>query len=428
MTERPFFSTRRDFLSGSLTLLSAASTLPLFLGRTAAALAGQDEGKPERKKPHERILVVVQLAGGNDGLNTVIPYNNDFYRKYRPRLAVDKKDVLRLNDEVGLHPAAEGLKALFDEGRMAIVQGVGYPNPNRSHFSSTDIWESADPTLRKHDGWLGRYFDAACKGSDPDPILGVALTQETPLALTGEHFSPLAFENPDVLTWRAGERDPRALEAFRKLNNIEGDINPTGNRLRDYLQRAALKALVGADEIRAATGSDLRTGPRGRRRGQGGALAQSLQTVAKMIAADLPTRIYYVSMGGFDTHSAQDARHRQLLTQFGNAMTDFIDDLAEQKLLDRVLVLTFSEFGRRVQENASGGTDHGEAAPMMLFGSKLLPGVHEKHPDLSKLNRGDLAFGCDFRRVYASVLRDWLKTRPELALGGNFNPLRLIKA
>lgn len=427
MSCEPLYTTRREFLSGSLTFLSAASTLPLFLGETASVLA--QEGPSSRPRgADQRILVVVQLAGGNDGLNTVIPVQRDEYYRYRPRLAIARKDALPLEKGLALHPAARGLKELFDQGRMAIVQGVGYPNPNRSHFTSMDIWHTADPSLRTHEGWLGRYFDACCKGDDPDPepISGVALMSETPLAMQGDRFTPLAFSNLDALTWRSPRRDSRAVEVFRKLNNIDGDLPPEKHELARYLQRAALKAQIAADEIRSAAGASLR-GAAARLQQRGDELARALQLVVRMIAADLPTRVYYVSMGGFDTHTSQEGRHRQLLEALGEAMKGFLDALEEDKLLDRVLVMTFSEFGRRVQENASGGTDHGEAAPLLLFGSKLWPGLHGEHPDLRNLHRGDLAFNCDFRRVYASVLRDWLKIRPERVLGGAFAPLRLIR-
>lgn len=452
MFESPLYTSRRQFLSGSLTVLSAAATLPLFLGRTARALAGPDPLKPHGRDDHP-ILVVVQLAGGNDGLNTVVPYVQDAYYQARPRIAVARNEVLPLKAGVGLHPAATGLKALFDDGRLAIVQGVGYPNPNRSHFTSMDIWHTADPNLRQHEGWLGRYFDACCKGSDPEPIQGVALMQAAPLALRGAEFMPLAFERPEALAWQAGRRDREAAAVFRELNGA-AEASPTDEHqslaaddsaspeaaappsdaraprpdadppLAQYLQRAALQAQLGADQIQAAAGRKLR---RARRRG-GGALAQQLELVYRMITAGLPTRVYYVSLGGFDTHSGQAGRHRQLLQQLGDALQDFVEDLAEDKLLDRVLIMTFSEFGRRVQENASGGTDHGEAAPMLLLGGdRLMPGLHGDPPDLARLHRGDLAFSTDFRRVYAAILRDWFGANANDILGARTGPLRLLR-
>lgn len=425
MSMQPVYTTRREFLTGGLGLLSAATTMPVFLGHTLRLLA--DEPGPAGKKgDSQRVLVVVQMAGGNDGLSMVVPYEQDEYYKYRPQLAIRKQDVLRLEGGVGLHPAATGLKSLYDDGRLAVIQGVGYPNPNRSHFTSMDIWHTADPQQKQRDGWIGRYFDACCKGADPapEPIQGIALMGEAPLAMQGDSFSPLAFENADALTWRGAGQDARAARLFRELNQ-PGPGSDAQSELAQYLQRAALAAQLGADDIRgAAAGKISSTTQRGRR----GQLGPQLQMVARMIKAGLPTRIYYVSMGGFDTHAGQAGRHQQLMDQLGDAVAGFMDTLKEDQLQDRVLMMTFSEFGRRVQENASGGTDHGEAAPMMLIGSKVRPGVHEKHPDLSKLHRGDLAFTTDFRKVYATVLREWLKIKPDAVLGGNVGSLNVLNA
>ncbi len=430
MSEK-FYTTRREILRRGFTLLSAAPTLPYFLSNTLEAFPVDADGGG-RKRNDTRILVMVQLAGGNDGLNTVVPYEMDGYYRARRRLAVPAKDVLPLKDGLGLHPAATGLKELYDAGQMAIVQGVGYPNPNRSHFTSMDIWHAADPQLKRHNGWLGRYFDACCTGSDPkpDPLDGIALMQEAPLAMQGKNFTPLAFADPNELAWKMPKRDDHAADVFRKLNNIQGDFPTRGSRLEQFLQRAALDAQQGAAEIRAAiSGTTLARRGGGRRRRnarRNSSLANQLQMVARMIAADLPTRIYYVSMGGFDTHSGQAGRHQNLLRQFGDAMRDFVHTLADDKLLDRVCIVTFSEFGRRVAENASGGTDHGQAAPMFLFGSSIRPGLHGTHPSLARLNNGDLAFQVDFRRIYASVLRDWLRTRPQKIVGAGYKPMRLF--
>jgi uncharacterized protein (DUF1501 family) len=426
-----FFTTRREFLGGTLRVLSAAATLPVFLGRTASALAAPS-GAAQGRDDAGRILVVVQLSGGNDGLNTVVPYENELYYRLRPRLAIPKDQVLPLQGGVGLHPAATGLKALYDAGRLAIIQGVGYPNPNRSHFVSMDVWHTADPDLRKHAGWLGRYVDACCAGADPqpDPLAAIALDRETPLALQGARFAPLAFKDVEDLAWRGGRRDARAAAAFQALNAAAPATQPTtrptaAESTRQFLQRAALDALAGGEEIRTAAGAALRS----RRERRDNRLAAELGLTGRMIRAALPTRIYYVSLGGFDTHANQLGRQQQLLRQLADALQDFIDDLADDGLLDRVLVLGFSEFGRRVPENASGGTDHGAAAPVFLAGGGLRPGLHGAHPDLARLDGGDLAFGCDFRRVYATILRDWLAVRPAQVnqlLGGSFAPLELF--
>ncbi len=356
MSERPLCTTRREFLTGGLTCLSTASVLPVLLGNTARVLAGP-EPLTRQKSGSDRILVMVQLAGGNDGLNTVIPYENDLYYKCRRRIAIAKKDVLPLENGLGLHPAARGLKELYDDGKLAIVQGVGYPNHSRNHFASTLIWQTGDAGRHFGGGWLGRLMDVGGRGSC------------------------------------------RATLAERSA----GASPSQPGRRRSFNADIAWKG------VRA------------------GRLARSLGLVARLIAADRPMRVYYVSMGGFDTHTRQAARHQRLLAEFGDAMKSFVDRLKADRLLDRVLVVTFSEFGRRVQENAGGGTDHGEAAPMFLIGSKLRPGIHEKHPSLATLHRGALIPGCDFRRVYADILCRWLGMNPQKVLGPGFTPLRLIK-
>jgi uncharacterized protein (DUF1501 family) len=417
----PIWTTRRQFLRQGLTLVGAGATVPGFIDQTALALAGPDGARAVKSQPgvpDDRILVVVQMAGGNDGLNTVIPFGHDIYRKSRPKLAIPADEVLRINDDLGFHPQAAGLKSLYDDGLLAVVQGVGYPNANRSHFKSTDIWETASPEGRMHTGWIGRYFDHECAGSDPcPPQRGVALKAEAPLAMQGEAFRGVTFTNPQSLQWRR-ERQEVMFDAFKKLGAPESNAPMTELA---YLRRTALDARLSATEIRAASRGEAQVNypqfP----------FAQALRNVGRMIASEMPTRIYYVSMGGFDTHSGQTPRHRQLMTQLAGSLRAFISDLADQGNLDRVVVMTFSEFGRRVTENASGGTDHGEAAPMFLIGTKVAAGVHGTHPDLENLHRGDLAFNLDFRRVYASVLGDWLEADAGKLLGRKFDPLKLIR-
>jgi uncharacterized protein (DUF1501 family) len=414
-------TTRRDFLRSGLALVGFGATVPAFVSRLAWAIGGPEDSAEtaaaRANLSEDRVLVIVQLAGGNDGLNTVIPFEDDVYHKSRPRLAIPANQVLRLKGSIGLHPAAAELKRLHDEGWLAIVQGVGYPNPNRSHFKSTDIWETASPDGRRHRGWLGRYFDNACSGCDPlPPESAIALTSEAPLSLQGDRFQPLAFDDPRALQWDAG-RDPLLARAREKLS--EPDAKPVDSELT-YLRRVAVDATVSADRIRrAASGPSPVDYPRS-------AFAQALRTVARLVAAKMPARVYYVSLGGFDTHSDQKPRHERLLQTFSSTMRAFLKDLREIGHLDRVLVMTFSEFGRRVAENSAGGTDHGQAAPMFLFGSKLKPGLHGKASDLRKLSQGDVAFTTDFRQVYATVLEKWLRADSKAILGGSFTPLAVI--
>jgi len=442
----PIIHTRRDFLHRGLAIVSGAATVPLFLDRTASAMSAPDapaSAKPGRDQP---ILVVIQLAGGNDGLNTLIPIRNDRYFRVRPRLALKKSEALRLTDDISLNPAADGLKRLFDDGHLSIIQGVGYPNPNRSHFVATDIWATGDPEQRKHDGWLGRYLDCTCAGADPDPRGGIAITQEVPLAMIGDRFSPVSFSTPGELTWRSAGGSTNRQTAFESLNEHDASVdgghpgeNAAAGKPTDsasalaYLERVAMDARASASEIQRAagaasnsTGARLRAAAAGRR--GGGQLSQQLGMVRRMIAAGLPTRVYYVSLGGFDTHANQTGRHGQLLKQLGDAMSDFVKDLKSDGLLDRVLVMTFSEFGRRVAENASGGTDHGAAAPMFIAGSRVKPGLLTPHPSLEpdQLDRGDLKWKSDFRSVYADVLGKWMKVDAEQILGGRFGGLSIV--
>lgn len=417
MSEPRGYTTRRNFLTRSLALVSSSATLPIFLGHTAQALAAP---RSKAKDDSQPILVVVQLAGGNDGLNTVIPYSMPGYYRARQQLAIRENDVHQLDHGIGLHPAAEGLKSLYDDGLLGIVQGVGYPNPNRSHFVSTDIWATADPDLRQKTGWLGRYFDATCEGQDPKPINGIALTNESPLTMEGDRFTPLAFRDANALRWRAPGGNKEAQEVFRELNNASGvSDKETDNPMAAFLQRAALDAQLGAAEIRKAA--------KGRRSRGSGQLGAQLDFVASLIAADFPTRVYYVTLGGFDTHTGQTYRHRQLLQQLGDALKDFVATLKEDNLLQRVNIMTFSEFGRRVEQNASGGTDHGAAAPMFLIGEQVRQGLLGEHPSLTDLDNGDLKFKVDFRDVYATVCREWLQVDPRRVAGIRGRRLKLFR-
>ncbi|MBX3394405.1 MAG: DUF1501 domain-containing protein [Phycisphaerae bacterium] len=444
MSDELFFS-RREMLRRGASLLSAAATVPLFLDRTALALSGpSDSPGPKRKTRNDasRILVVVQLAGGNDGLNTVVPIGNDRYYQSRPSLAIRKDDALSINADLAFPKSAEGLKSLYDDGLLAVVQGVGYPNPNRSHFVSTDIWSTADPEERIHNGWLGRYFDCECKGSArPDPKSGIALTQESPLAMQGARFSPVSFNSPEELSWRGPAAHGRGMAAFNKLNQskrkntrkTEAPLDQAGALA--YLERMAMDARASAEEIQRATGIDGANSRnqgfrfRFQNRGRGGELGQKLEMVKRMIAAGLDARVYYVSMGGFDTHAQQAGRHQTLITQLGEALKDFTLSLKADGLLDRVTIMTFSEFGRRVAENGSQGTDHGAAAPLFIVGSSVRPGLHGEHPSLepADLDAGDLKWQVDFRSIYTAVLSDWLKADAAKVLGGEYSKAALFR-
>jgi uncharacterized protein (DUF1501 family) len=420
-------------------VLSAATTVPLFLQNTAFALNDPKDTPLTQKAAgtaDEQILVVVQMSGGNDGLSTVIPLDNDDYRKARPTLAA-AKDLLSLgkNAEIALCPQLTGFKDLFDAGMLAVVQGVGYPNPNRSHFRSMEIWHTADPVNPPKDGWLGRYFDAQCKGDDPknklDPKAAVNLGNVAPLALHGDKFSAISFSNPQNYQWFAGNRsvDKKMKEAFAEINDLKNNhpediaMSTSGNPTLDFLERTAMDAQLTSEEIRAVTTKYRATVAYGN-----SGFAQQLQMVAQMIAGGLKTRVYYVSLGGFDTHSNQLNTHARLMTTLSDGISAFMKDLKSQGNEKKVMVMTFSEFGRRVQENASRGTDHGTAAPMFIIGSNVKPGVYGAHPSLrpADLDKGDLKFHTDFRGVYATLLEKWMKVESKGVLGAGFKQVGIM--
>jgi uncharacterized protein (DUF1501 family) len=429
--------TRREFLTTSLTFASATLTVPSFLQRSAFAV-GQPTGSLSSIPgvDQNRILVVVQLSGGNDGLNTVVPFGFDQYYRMRPGIGVNAAQVLKLSkaDGVGLHPALTGLHDLHEDGMLSIVQGVGYPNPNRSHFKSMDIWHTADTTATG-DGWLGKYVDSQCCGEGKgesgtseanakptEPPIAIGRT--APLALQGRRVVPVSFESADLFRWTGQDASKSLAAPYDALveRGVTSDVDPASNAA--FLMRTALDARVSSDRIRKAVSAKSlveypRTG-----------LARDLSMVASMIRADLPTRVYYVSFGGFDTHAGQGAAqgsHANLLRQFGDALKAFYADLKAQENDARVMTMCFSEFGRRAAQNASGGTDHGTAAPMFLAGPMVRQGLIGDHPSLTALDDGDLVHGLDFRSVYAGILKGWMQTDPETVLDKTYRPVVVLK-
>jgi len=428
-------------------MLGAAATwtLPVFLEKTFFALdaLAADAATQAVTGKDGTILVVLQMAGGNDGLNMVVPYADDAYHVARPRLRFTPDQVLKIDNHIALNPKLTGLKSLYDEGHAAIMQGVGYPNPNRSHFRSTEIWQTASDADRTvSDGWLGRYFDNCCAGADP--TVGVAIGEETPQAFAAKKPTGVTFSRPEQFRFRSSgpANGPMSSEEmfFRQLNesgagdesgnvasNTGGSIGAISGKTKndlstlDFLQRTALDAQLSSDKILAIARKYKSTVPYPQ-----GQLAASLNIVARMIAGGLPTRVYYASQGGFDTHAGQIGTHQRLMGEFNDAVTAFVADLKQQGNFERVLLMTFSEFGRRVQENANGGTDHGAAAPMFVLGGGVKAGLFGKYPSLTDLDHGDLKFNTDFRSVYGTVLDRWLKAPSELVLGRKFPALGIV--
>lgn len=425
---------RREFVQTGLVLASASLMLPSFLQRSAFGLTQAQPGMSSIPGvPEDRILVVIQLSGGNDGLNTVVPYQDSAYYKARPGISIKDDRVLKLSKSaVGLHPAMAGVADLYNDGLLSLVQGVGYPNPNRSHFKSMDIWHTADNNTASGDGWLGRYFDSECCGKgkgesgrpEANPQAGMAIGREAPLAMKGRVVIPISFESPDLFRWTGRDVDGGLTDPYQKItsNGMTENMDPESNA--GFLTRTALDAQVSSATIRKAVATKPRVAY------PDGELSRQLSMVASMIAAGLKTRVYYVSLGGFDTHSGQggeNGRHANLLRQFGSGLKAFYADLKAQGNDGRVLTMSFSEFGRRVGQNASQGTDHGTAAPMFLAGPMVKAGVFNDHPSLTNLDSGDLKYTVDFRTVYASVLENWLKADSKKILEGSYSPAGVLK-
>lgn len=437
--------TRREFISNGLILASAALTLPSFLQRSALAMPAPALGSLAGV-PEDHVLVVLQLSGGNDGLNTLVPFGSDAYHKARPGIGIKAAEALKLDstaaaaDGIGLHPSMGGMKSLYDGGMLAIVQGVGYPNPDRSHFKSMDIWHTAD-TSATGDGWIGRYLDSECcgygKGESGTPENaasttpeisgqpGIAIGRTAPLAMQGRRFKPVSFENTDLFRWIGDDIHQALRDPYQELNR-RGDAAAAsqGDTNSNFLLKTALDAQVSSEAIRkAVAGRPLVEFPRTE-------LGRQMAMVSNMIRAGLKTRVYYVSLGGFDTHAGQggaNGRQAQLLTQVAETLKAFYDDLTQQGNDGRVLTMTFSEFGRRVGQNASNGTDHGTAAPMFLAGPMVRAGLHGQYPSLTDLDEGDLKYTVDFRSVYASILEGWMGVESKPVLDGTYRPLPVLK-
>lgn len=393
---------RKEFIQvGSLA--TASFMLPKFLKAFE---------RPMMVPPGNKVVVVIQFSGGNDGLNTVIPVRNDIYYKERPGLGIAKEKALLLTDETGLNPALEAFKGFYDDGSLAILNSVGYPNPDRSHFRSMDIWHSASNSNEYiNTGWVGRYLDAQCKGCDR-PTQAMEIDDVLSLALKGEQNKGLAF------------KDPKRLFNISNGNFIK-DINADhrhGEETIDYLYKTMSETLSSAEYIYKQS----RVHPTDQSY-PNTELGKDLKTIASLIFSDINTKVYYVSLGSFDTHVNQDNQQKRLFTELNDAVKAFATDLKKNNRFEDVLMMTFSEFGRRVSQNASGGTDHGTANNMFFVSGGLKEkGILNAMPDLADLNEGDLKHQVDFKNVYATVLNKWLAADDKQVLGKQYEYLKFI--
>jgi uncharacterized protein (DUF1501 family) len=404
-------TTRRSFIqtcAGTTAAISLGAVAPQFFQNMACA-AEAAKG--------ENILVVLQLTGGNDGLNTIVPFKNEAYKKARPKLGIAADKVLKINDELGFHPSLKGLAKLLESGKLAIVQGVGYPEPNRSHFESMDIWHTcARKGGPRQSGWLGRYLDGLKDADTPGIHLG---EDQQPLAIVAEKTRCPSISSPEKFRLQDGGA-PEVKEAITQNAQASREGK---NDLLAFLQTSTTSALTSSERISKA----LEAPSRGANYPDH-ALGKKFKTAAQLIAAEMPTRVYYFDLDGFDTHAQQPDAHAGLLHQFSASVESFLDDLTKMGQSKRVTVMAFSEFGRRVAENASDGTDHGAAGPMFLLGDSVKPGLVGELPSLTDLDDGDLKFQIDFRQVYAAILKDWLKAASFEVLGGRFEPISIFSS
>ncbi len=411
---------RRNFLAKSVLTTAGTMLIPNFLKAYERNQLGLGVVPSTGKT-----LVMVQLSGGNDGLNTVVPYRNDIYYRERPTLAIPAPNVLKINDEIGFNPALASLKSLYDDGLVTVINNVGYPNPDRSHFRSMDIWQTASgadqylPT-----GWVGRYLDAACAGAAPrQPYKAIEVDDTLSLVLKGNSLNGLAMLNPQKL--------------FNQTQNglVKGLANahpaqPEGNAT--YLYKTLAETVSSAAYVYAKSARMARPVGTTNHTYPATELGNRLKTVAELIQSGVGTSVYYISIAGFDTHINQAGQQERLLRHYAEAVKAFMDEMKATNRHNDVLLMTFSEFGRRVKENASRGTDHGTANSVFLVGGGLKPGqggpgdLFNQAPDLTNLDDGDLRHTIDFRRIYATLLRQWLNANDVAILGRKFELLGLV--
>ncbi len=416
-------TTRREFLTNGLAFVGLGLAMPTFLMQAAQAQTGDPLAVNLPPIPGGKILVVIEMSGGNDGLNTVIPYTDLGYAKARPVIGIPANDVVKLNDHVGLHPNMSAFKGLYDKGQLAVVTGVGYPNPNRSHFQSMDVWQTGNTEIdvRERTGWLARYFDKDGHFQG-NPLSGITLGSALPLTLFSEEVPASVIGGGYDFGFRQDGPDKKQLETLRALY-AQGTVAGSN---AEFVRNVGSEAYSSSLELKKAFKDyDIKAGEHAKYP-QGNGLAQGLQTISKLITGGVGTRVYYLSTGGFDTHANQPRQHANLLGGISDAVTAFYADLTAQGRANDVVTMTFSEFGRRVKENGSAGTDHGAASVMFLAGGGIKGGVYGDYPSLSDLDDGDLRMHTDFRSVYATLLDKWLQTGSQPVLGGSFPHLNFV--
>jgi uncharacterized protein (DUF1501 family) len=413
---------RRAFLQQSLAVVSVGVGVPSVFAKAVAAASEQTNLASVTGKT----LVVVQLAGGVDGINTVIPYHDGAYRQNRTALAIKETDMLPLDDRMALHGSLPRMRDAFAKGSLAIVEGVGYPNPNFSHFKAMDIWQSANPDGVATEGWLGKYFEGLTD-IDGHPLAGLSIGNRLPSSFNSGKLSMPSVANLDTFNLQsgAGDRDPEARRtSLMKLYDV---YKPANTRYAALLDTTIDNATQSATQLRAADSGYVPAAPY-----PNSSLATGLRLLAELIDSGgpgaSPLRVGHVTLGGFDTHTNEAATLQRLLKDADDAVAAFWADINSHGHGDDVVIMTWSEFGRRVKENAQNGTDHGSAGPMFVLGNKVKGGFYGEPPDLKNLDNGNLRFTTDFRSVYGTLLEGWLQSPSEEILGGRFPRLGFLAA
>jgi uncharacterized protein (DUF1501 family) len=411
--------TRRDFLiKGAAMLATLGLGVPLIFAENGSLLSSAS-GDTQEDSVDAPVLVVIQLSGGNDGMNTLIPYGMGGYFDARPTLKITQGEVLAINNEVGLHPSLAQLNELYNNGKLAIVQGVGYPKPDHSHFRSMEIWQTAEPEKYNRSGWLARYVESSL-GQSNNPLKALQIGNNANKSFNSEKVNvPViqTVETYNLFDPKTPKTDQNRLaQAFLDMY----DPKRQGTQVKVTCERGT-DAYQSVDAIHSLTNAY-----QNRLEYPKSNIARDLQLVSKMLAGKSGTRVFYVELGGFDDHVQEKDQHAKLLKQLDEALGTFYKDLEAQGLQDRVVTMAFSEFGRRVKENGNGGTDHGTAAPVMILGGKVKGGMYGTMPSLTNLDNGDLKYEVDFRSVYYTLVDNWLKGDANTVLQGSYEKLAFI--
>lgn len=412
---------RREFIvKGSALFATLGLGGPLLFSPSGEALVHEGNKEEAGGLPESTVLVVIQLSGGNDGINTLIPYGQGVYYDARSTLALKESEVLHLDGKSGLHPSLQGLHRMYEAGKLAIVQGVGYPNPDRSHFRSLDIWQTAEPDKFAREGWLGRYVESSL-GGNRNPLKAIQIGNIANKAFESATVNVPVIQSID--TFQLLDPKTPKPEYNRIAQSFLDMYDPKSQGV--HLQVACRRGTEAYDSVVAI--QELASAYKNKVEYPKTAIAKDLKLASQLLAGQSGTRVFYTQLGGFDDHADEKEQHAKLLKELDEAVAAFYSDLEEQGLADKVVTLAFSEFGRRVKENGSGGTDHGTAAPVFVMGGRVKGGMYGVYPSLERLDtNGDLKYEVDFRSVYYTLVDRWLQGDAKSTLGKSYETLGFL--